>query len=371
MRLLNLTGVVMPFPFAPDHYQQQLKDKQNRFEQLFEPGRLPAVEVFPSEPEYYRMRAEFRLWHENDESWYAMFNPEEPKKPVRVDHFPVGSRLINELMGKVLDAVHQDDALRHRLFQVEFLTTQQGDALITLLYHKKLNEDWEARARHWQEVWGFPVIGRARKQRLVLSRDYVNERLMINGRAYHFRQYENSFTQPNAGVCEKMVGWAQHHTQGSDGDLLELYCGNGNFSIPLAGNFRKALGTEISRVSVASAQHNIEANHIANLRIARMSSEDFSNAWLGNTQSRRLREWGVDEYDFTTLLVDPPRAGLDEDTLNLAKRFDRIVYVSCNPETLANNVAQLGADYEIIAAALFDQFPYTHHMEAGLVLHRR
>lgn len=360
----------MPFPFHPDQYDQQLQDKRSAFQALFDAEALPDVEVFASEPEYYRMRAEFKLWHDGDESWFAMFDPAEPKKPIRVDRFPVGSRLINDLMGKVLDAVHQDDQLRHRLFQVEFLTTQEGDALITLIYHKKLDEAWEARGRHWQEQWGYPVIGRARKQRLVLSRDYVNERLTINGKPYYFRQYENSFTQPNAGVCEQMVGWAQRHTENSQGDLLELYCGNGNFSIPLAGNFRKALGTEISRVSVNSAQHNIDANAIENLRIARMSSEDFANAWLGRTQSRRLREWGVSDYDFSTLLVDPPRAGLDDDTLALARHFDRIVYVSCNPETLAANVQALGDDYRIEAAALFDQFPYTHHMEAGLVLTR-
>lgn len=361
----------MPFPFHPEHYETQLNEKLARFESLLAGQNLPETAVYRSVPEYYRMRAEFRLWHEGDECWYAMFNPAEPKKPLKVDHFPVGSRLMNDLMRTVLDAVHQDPMLRHRLFQVEFLTTQEGDALITLLYHKKLDADWEERGRYWQEQWGFPVIGRARKQRLVLERDYVNETLTINNQAYRFRQYENSFTQPNAGVCEQMVGWAQRQTESSEGDLLELYCGNGNFSIPLARNFKRALGTEISRVSVQSAQHNIENNQVTNLKIARMSSEDFASAWLGQTQSRRLREWGVADYDFKTLLVDPPRAGLDADTLTLARHFDRIVYVSCNPETLAANVKELGDEYQIDAAAVFDQFPYTHHVEAGLVLTRR
>lgn len=361
----------MPFPFHPEHYETQLDEKRQRFEALFADQTMPEPEVFRSAPEYYRMRAEFRLWHEGEESWFAMFNPAEPKIPVRVDHFPVGSRLINDLMSKVLDAVHRDPIIRERLFQVEFLTTQEGDALITLLYHRKLDAEWEQRGRYWQEQWGFPVIGRARKQRLVLERDYVTETLTINDQSYRFRQYENSFTQPNAGVCEQMVGWAQRHTENSQGDMLELYCGNGNFSIPLARNFNRALGTEISRVSVHSAQHNIEINQVDNLAIARMSSEDFANAWLGHTESRRLHEWGVASYDFKTLLVDPPRAGLDEDTLKLARQFERIVYVSCNPQTLADNVRALSDEFQIDAAALFDQFPYTHHMEAGLVLRRR
>ncbi|WP_028669974.1 tRNA (uridine(54)-C5)-methyltransferase TrmA [Saccharospirillum impatiens] len=360
----------MPFPFAPEQYETQLTEKVERLKMLLEGTSMPEPDVFRSEPSHYRMRAEFKFWHEGDDSWYAMFDPAEPKVPVRVDQFPVASKLLNQLMVTVRSSVLQDPQLRERLFQVEFITTQQGDALITLIYHKPLDDAWEACGRHWQEQWGFPVIGRARKQRTVLSRDYVNETLTIQGREYRFRQYENSFTQPNAGVCEQMVGWAQRHTQNSDGDLLELYCGNGNFSVPLAANFKRALGTEISRVSVQSAQHNIETNGIDNLTIARMSSEDFSNAWLGRTESRRLREWAVSDYSFKTLLVDPPRAGLDDDTLALARNFERIVYVSCNPETLAANVRALGADYRIEAAAVFDQFPYTHHMEAGLVLVR-
>lgn len=360
----------MPFPFAPEQYETQLTEKVERLKALFDGIALPEPDIFRSEPSHYRMRAEFKFWHEGDDSWYAMFDPADPKVPVRVDQFPVASKLLNQLMAEVRNSVLQDPLLRERLFQVEFITTQQGDALITLIYHKPLDDAWEARGRYWQEQWGFPVIGRSRKQRLVLSRDYVNETLTIQGQDYHFRQYENSFTQPNAGVCEQMVGWAKDHTTGCEGDMLELYCGNGNFSIPLAANFRRALGTEISRVSVQSAQHNIEANGIKNLTIARMSSEDFANAWLGRTESRRLREWAVSDYDFRTLLVDPPRAGLDEDTLALARNFERIVYVSCNPDTLAANVRALGSEYRIEAAAVFDQFPYTHHMEAGLVLVR-
>jgi tRNA (uracil-5-)-methyltransferase len=205
----------------------------------------------------------------------------------------------------------------------------------------------------------------------VLDRDYVTESLTIGEQTYQFNQYENSFTQPNATVCEKMVTWAVNNTKGAeDKDLLELYCGNGNFSLPLAQNFRRALGTEISRTSVKSAQENIEQNHIENLSIARMSSEDLSKAWLHNEPSKRFNEFNIGSYDFDTLLVDPPRAGLDPDTLELAKKFRRIVYVSCNPESMAQNIDGFKNDYKITAFSLFDQFPYTDHMEAGVVLER-
>jgi tRNA (uracil-5-)-methyltransferase len=318
------------------------------------------------------MRSEFRYWHEGDRSYYAMFHPEDRRTPVEVTEFPVATELTNKLMAQVREATLKDPELRNRLFQVEFLTTQSQDALITLIYHRQLGDEWEERARYWQEQWGYPVIGRARKQRLVLERDYVKETLTINGRTYTFKQYENSFTQPNAAVCEKMVGWAQRHCYGAaEKDLMELYCGNGNFSIPLASHFRKALGTEISRTSVKSAQENIELNDAANLSIARMASEDLSKAWIHNEPNRRFREFGIDNFDFDTVLVDPPRAGLDEDTIELIQRFRRVIYVSCNPESMIENIRGLKSSYEMTACALFDQFPYTHHMEAGVVLERK
>lgn len=374
MRAISSTRLVlhMPFPFAPENYDTQLTEKVDRLESLLSAWDTPKTEVFRSKPEHYRMRAEFRFWHEGERSFFAMFRPEDRRTPVEVTHFPVATELTNELMGKVHAAVHEDAELRNRLFQVEFLTTQSGDALITLIYHRQLDEQWEARARYWQEKWGYPVIGRARKLRLVLDRDYVTESLTIGNRDFRFHQYENSFTQPNAGVCEQMISWAVAQTAGSqEQDLMELYCGNGNFSIPLAQNFRRVLGTEISRTSVKSAQENIELNGTDNVSIARMASEDLSKAWLHNEPSRRFREFGIDEYDFDTILVDPPRAGLDKDTIQLLKKFRRIVYISCNPESMVQNIESLKTDYGITATALFDQFPYTHHMEAGVILEKK
>ena len=362
----------MPFPFSPDKYQEQLDEKTTRLKDLLENWSHPVISVFESERQNYRMRAEFRVWHNDEKSYFAMFRPEDRRIPVEVTEFPVATTLVNELMQKVLAAIHEDDEIRFKLFQVEFLTTLSGDALITLIYHRQLSESWETRARYWQEKWGFPVIGRARKQRLVLDRDFVTETLTINNLAYQFRQYENSFTQPNAKVCEKMVGWAVQNVQPtSDKDLMELYCGNGNFSIPMALNFRQALGTEISRTAVNSAQENIELNHCANLKIARMASEDLSKAWIHNEPNRRFNEFGIASYDFDTILVDPPRAGLDDDTIELIQKFRRIIYVSCNPESMIINIEALKPEYDITACALFDQFPYTHHMEAGVVLERR
>ena len=72
-----------------------------------------------------------------------------------------------------------------------------------------------------------------------------------------------------------------------------------------------------------------------------------------------------------TLFVAPPRAGLDATCRELAATFDHVVYVSCNPETLARDLAELSATHEVTRLAAFDQFPYTPHLESGVVLVRR
>jgi tRNA (uracil-5-)-methyltransferase len=65
------------------------------------------------------------------------------------------------------------------------------------------------------------------------------------------------------------------------------------------------------------------------------------------------------------------KTGMDPDTCELTRRFAQVLYISCNPETLAANIAQLSDTHQVNRCALFDQFPYTHHMEAGVLLERR
>jgi tRNA (uracil-5-)-methyltransferase len=152
---------------------------------------------------------------------------------------------------------------------------------------------------------------------------------------------------------------------------VELYCGNGNFTAVLAQHFDQVLATEISKVSVSSARANFSANHIENINVIRMSSEEFTQALNRERPFRRLADIDLDSYNFSTILVDPPRAGLDADTLKLISRFDNIVYISCNPQTLADNLKQICISHQIESAAVFDQFPWTAHLESGVLLKRK
>ncbi len=352
----------------PNLYSQQLETKADRIKTQFVEFNPPALEIFDSPPLHFRARAEFRIWHQGDESFYAMFAKDNPKQPVRIDTFPIGLELINQLMKALMVEIKDDECLRHKLFQIEFLTTLSGEALITLVYHKALNEEWQEKARTLAQQLNIHIIGRSKKQKIVLSQDYVEEILIVNGKEYSFQQIENSFTQPNAIVNQKMLGWALEKSQQFDGDLLELYCGNGNFTTVVAENFERVLATEISKTSVKSAKHNFDNNTVSNVEVVRMSSEEISSAIAGERDFRRLQGINLKDYQFSTILVDPPRAGLDPHTESMAGQFNNIIYISCNPDTLYNNMKQLSQTHRIEHFAIFDQFPYTDHIECGVIL---
>ncbi len=369
---------MIPGKAYPERYDEQLADKLRALQSQFSAFKMPKLETFESPKTHYRMRAEFKIWQQGERAHYAMYQPGEYKKPILIDEFSIGSQYIVDLMPHLLSAINASAALRQRLFQVEFLSSLAGEVLVTLIYHKALDDQWDAEASTLETALKCKIIGRSRKQKRVLSTDYITESLQVGEEFFHYQQVETGFTQPNARVCESMLSWAcrcaeQIITQQSDNkkDLLELYCGNGNFTLPLSRRFDKVLATEVSKTSVNSARFNIEKNACENIEIIRLASEEVSAALAGEREFRRLQMIQLEDYNFSTVFVDPPRAGLDDATVELVSRFDNILYISCNPDTLKRNLEALDTSHEPVRFAAFDQFPYTHHLECGLWLRKR
>lgn len=373
---LNFPRINTMLPGLVDvaNYDAQLKEKEDFLKERFAQYQPPTLESYPSEPINYRLRAEFRVWHENDDLYHIVFNS-QTKEKVRVDEFPSASLLINQVMSTLMAELKGNPALRFKLFQIDYLSTLSGELVISMLYHRQLDEKWQQEVRalkdRLNEQFNLNIIGRARKQKICLDDDFAIEKLQVDGQELIYKQVENSFTQPNGGINQKMLEWAIDITKDATGDLLELYCGNGNFSLALAKNFDRVLATEIAKPSVDSAQYNISENGIDNVTILRMSAEEFTSAMRGEREFRRLQGIDLKSFNCNTILVDPPRAGLDDETVKMIQDYDNIIYISCNPETLANNLEVLSQTHHITRFALFDQFPYTHHMESGVYLTKK
>ncbi len=359
----------------PAQYHSQLHQKKQKILENFHFSRGSDIDVFPSLAKYYRMRAEFRIWHQGARISHSMFTP-NTKKCYPITHFPAGSQLMNTLMEVLNEQISQVDILRNKLFRIDYLTSLSGEALVTLLYHCPLDALWQEKVsilREMLQKQGFQVdfIGRSRKQKIVVDRDFILEKLNIQGRTYTFKQVENGFTQPNAYINQCMINWVKSLTPKRDDDLLELYCGSGNFSIPLAEHYRQVLATEVSKPAVAAAQYNIEANRVNNVTIVRLSAQELTQALAKKRHFRRLAQVDLTQYQYKTLLIDPPRCGLDTHTLDFAKGFEQIIYISCNLNTLKENLNALKQTHYIEKCAFFDQFPYTEHIEMGIFLKKR
>ncbi|MDX1295151.1 MAG: tRNA (uridine(54)-C5)-methyltransferase TrmA [Sulfurimonadaceae bacterium] len=349
--------------------QEQLKQKTERIGKDFSPFYTGEIDVFASPDKHYRARAEFKIWHVEDEIHYAM-NHIEGRGVVLLEECPKVIEPIAVLMPKLLEAIKEADIDR-KLFGVDFLSTSDGEIAVSMLYHRKLDSEWEAKAKALSEKLGIHIIGRSRKQKVVIGQDYVTETLDIAGKSYRFEQIENSFTQPNPRVNEQMVGWALKRFEGLSGDLLELYCGAGNFTIPFASRFEKVLATEISKSSINAAKNNMKLNGVGNIDFVRMSAEEFVQALDGVREFTRMKDIDLESYELKTIFVDPPRSGMDEKSCDFAARFESLLYISCNPDTLKRDLEHLCKTHKVDAMAVFDQFPYTNHLEMGVKLTKK
>ncbi|MEM8594710.1 MAG: tRNA (uridine(54)-C5)-methyltransferase TrmA [Pseudomonadota bacterium] len=366
----------MPFYFDPDNYNALLSEKIDNFKGLLTEFDTPELLVYASPNKHFRMRAEFKMWHDRESKhtspYPVMFRKDADKTPVRITNFPIASEAINHVIKALPELLQDTEVLKQRLFQMECLSAQNGDTLLTLIYHKPLDEQWTHAAEQLAKTLNVSIIGRSRKQKVVIGQDHVFDSFTLsNGSILTYKQLENTFTQPNAAMNTAMLNWVSQHTHGLSGDALELYCGNGNFTVALAKQFKHVFATEVVKTAVKTARENFELNKINNATVIRMSSEEFTQAMNCVRPFRRLKDVDLSAYDFSTILVDPPRSGLDEQTCAMAQAYQHIVYISCNPDTLCDNLRTLTQTHDIIALAAFDQFPYTQHLESGVLLKKR
>ncbi len=353
-------------------YEEQLRRKKEKVASLLAPFYDGDLTIYDSPREAYRARAEFRIWHEDERCFYVMGSATDKKRAIRIEECPKVIAPIADRMWRLLEEINvSPQVLKPKLFGVEFLATTTDECLVTMLYHRKLDTAWEEEAKALERLLSCKVMGRSRKQKVVLSDEFVDETLTVRGKNMHYRQYEGGFTQPNPYVNTKMITWACEKAERvGEGDLLEAYCGLGNFTIPLSYYFDKVLATEISKRSIRAAEENCRLNGAGNIRFVRMASEEMVEALQGTRRFKRMEGIDLETYRFSTVLVDPPRAGLDESTRTLVSDISHILYISCNPETLARDLHTLSETHRVVDVAIFDQFPYTEHIESGVFLKR-
>lgn len=179
---------------------------------------------------------------------------------------------------------------------------------------------------------------------------------------YEFEVSANAFFQTNTRQAERLYAEALEAADIQDGDVVyDLYCGTGTISLFLAKKAQKVYGFELIRETVQNAKKNAEDQHVSNV--------EFIQGDLKDVLSEKLDE--IEPAD--VIVVDPPRAGLHQnvvdDILKVAPK--KLVYVSCNPSTLARDLKLFCEDkYKLTSVQPVDMFPHTTHIEtvANLIL---
>ena len=181
----------------------------------------------------------------------------------------------------------------------------------------------------------------------VFGNDYV----MINVGNYRYAVYPDSFFQVNTKMISRLYDKVLKFA-GKGDKLLDLYCGAGTIGIYLASNFNSVRGIEQNESAIKGANLNKGINDIKNISFVCEKASD------------------INEIVEDVVVVDPPRSGLDSTTIKriLDSRIERLIYVSCNPITLARDINILKDKYNLVSLSLFDMFPNTSHAECVCLL---
>jgi 23S rRNA (uracil1939-C5)-methyltransferase len=161
----------------------------------------------------------------------------------------------------------------------------------------------------------------------------------------------DAFFQVNRSILPELMEFTLSHVTGSS--ALDLYCGVGLFTLPLARRFKKVIGVEASSVATRFARRNVQLAGLTNVSIQTSALSDWFRT--------RKKEAPID-----FVLLDPPRAGAESIVIKgiLNLKPAKVTYVSCDPATLARDLKKLIAGgFELAAISGFDMFPQTHHVE--------
>jgi len=197
------------------------------------------------------------------------------------------------------------------------------------------------------------IVGIVNNDKCIYGEDYFIDK--IND--YLFKVSYNSFFQVNPYICSELFKLIEKYTDKSN-NVLDLYCGVGTLSIVASMNAKNVLGVEINSNAIIDANLNKTLNKRNNVDFI---CEDTKNI-LNKITS-----------DFDTIILDPPRSGVVQKVLNKIMEVnpDKIIYVSCDPITLARDLKLLEEKYIISNFKLLDMFPETEHNESIVVLEKK
>lgn len=275
----------------------------------------------------YRYRGQFKISREGKIGFYR----EGTRDVVPVEECPLMIKEINRIVKELNN---------RKLSGIKEIHISCGDAANALIKSKLATEDIE------KIMSGAGFSGIAFETGESTGRDYI--RLDLNGLQYTVTPW--SFFQAHWNLNRKVVELIINELQPLENmRVLDLYAGAGNFSLPVAVYASQVVAVEENRHAADDGQRNVKLNNIKNCRFINSSAERY-----------RIQE------KFDIVLLDPPRLGLHPDVARkiIDSSPGKIVYISCNPATLARDLRKFSEKYNVDSLRMIDFFPNTYHVEA-------
>lgn len=322
----------------------------------------------------YRNKVTYPLGRSGSGQVQAGYYRHQSHRIVNLNQCPVQDQRFNVFLTEIKQdiqtqqwSIYQEDKhqgkLRHLALRIG---RRSGEVLLTLISTSEKLPDLAAQAQKWLDRYPLLVgvclnlngantnVIFGKKTQLLAGRPYVEETFAD----LTFQLGPETFFQVNTEVAESLLGVIRSRLnfQGRE-TVVDAYCGIGTFSLPLAQDCGQLIGIEIQREAIAQARANSQLNGIENVQ------------FLQGTVSQQLPQI---ETAIDGLILDPPRKGCKPEVLQtiLEKRPRQLVYVSCNPSTLARDLKILVEDsgYRLTMVQPADFFPQTYHVETAAFL---
>jgi len=364
-------------------YEAQLEYKQNKVRNNLERiGKLEGVEVLPTigmeTPYNYRNKAQFPVGMDKEGNIVMGFYAGRTHSIITCDDCAIGHPVNNRILDIVkkymkenkitpYDETTGKGVVRHVLVRVGFKT---GEIMVCLIVNADKLPGTDELVGQLRKIEGMTSVSyniNKEQTNRILGEKIVN----LYGEGYisdyigdvRFKISPLSFYQVNPVQTEKLYGKALEFA-GLTGEetVWDLYCGVGTISLFLAKNAKKVYGVEIVPAAIENARENAKLNGITNSEFFVGKSEEVLPEFYKKIGERA-----------DVIVVDPPRVGIQPKALDKILEYGvkQIVYVSCNPKTLADNIRYMDYyGYKCKYLKPFDNFPFTKHIEAICLLSR-
>lgn len=359
-------------------YSEQLEAKSTRFRRLMEPYCRPEPIIAMDEPAHYRNKVHAVFGEDRRHNAISGTYEEKSHRIVPIDSCLIENRKADEIIVSIRGLLrsfkirpYDEDTgrglLRHVLVRVGHAT---GQIMVVLVLGYPVmpskNNFVKALLKIHPEITTMVINVNDRdtsmvlgeKEQVIYGKGYIEDELC----GMTFRISPKSFYQVNPMQTEKLYAKAMEYARLTGKEtVLDAYCGTGTIGMIASRQAGNVLGVELNRDAVRDAVSNAKRNGINNVRFYQKDAGEF------------LLEMAEEGAKLDVLFLDPPRTGSSEAFLNAAARLSpkRIVYISCNPDTLAEDLKVLvRKGYKTEKCVAVDMFPYTDAIEAVVALTR-